>query len=76
MRSTMIKNPSRQVSQVTNIYVDYGSILPEAKRQMLILRLVLMRLLAKTLLAEFHTDLELIRQRLRYNDYILYELHL
>ena len=66
----------RHISQVKTFYVDYGSILPDSKRQNLILGLSLMRLMAQNRIAEFHTELELVPQRLRSNDYIAYALRL
>lgn len=66
----------RHVAQVKTYYVDYVGLIPQSKRQDLILGLNLMRLMAQNRIAEFHTELELVPPASRSGKYIDYALRL
>ena len=50
----------RYVAQLKIYYADFATTLPQSQRQYPVLGLNLLRLLAQTRIAEFHTELELI----------------
>ena len=60
IRATDIPSFERHVAQLKVYYTDCAGLLPQSPKQLPILGLNLLRLLAQNRIAEFHTELELI----------------
>jgi len=60
----------RNVALLKDYYLDYAQLLPESGSRDLIIGLHLLLLLAQNRIAEFHTELELVPESSRENEYI------
>eukprot|EP00188_Purpureofilum_apyrenoidigerum_P005808 Plantae.Rhodophyta-Purpureofilum_apyrenoidigerum.ctg7999.p1 GENE.Plantae.Rhodophyta-Purpureofilum_apyrenoidigerum.ctg7999~~Plantae.Rhodophyta-Purpureofilum_apyrenoidigerum.ctg7999.p1 ORF type:complete len:266 (+),score=55.22 Plantae.Rhodophyta-Purpureofilum_apyrenoidigerum.ctg7999:171-968(+) len=66
----------RNVALLKDYYLDYAQLLPESKSRDLIIGLHLLLLLAQNRIAEFHTELELVPEESRQDQYIKFPIRL
>ena len=76
IRATDIPSFERHVAQLKVYYTDCAGLLPQSPKQLPILGLNLLRLLAQNRIAEFHTELELVPAELQSDAHIRYSAQL